>query len=97
MQDDQIKISIDGITHEVDAASTIELTPGESITLTPKHFHKFWAKKGEGKVLIGEVSKINDDRTDNKFIEELGRFADIEEDERPLYLLYDDYKKFLNV
>ena len=94
--DDLVKISIDGITHEVEAGSTIELTPGESVTLTPKHYHKFWAKEGEGKVLIGEVSKINDDRTDNKFIDELGRFTEIEEDEDPLYLLYDDYKKFLN-
>ncbi len=95
--DTPVKISIDGIEHEVEAGSNIELSPGDSVTLNPKHFHKFWAKKGKGRVLIGEVSKINDDRTDNKFIEELGRFADIEEDEDLLYLLYDDYKKFLNL
>ena len=32
-------------------------------------------------VLVGEVSQVNDDRTDNYFLEPIGRFAKIEEDE----------------
>ena len=46
-------------------------------------------------MLIGEVSTVNDDLTDNVFAEPLGRFADIEEDEPPLHLLVSDYDKFL--
>ena len=66
----------------------------QTIMLT---LQKFWAKKGKGKILIGEVSGVNDDRVDNKFLEEIGRFPEIEEDEEPLYLLYDDYKKYIEI
>ncbi len=45
--------------------------------------------------LIGEVSNVNDDRTDNIFREPIGRFADIEEDEAPLHLLVSDYDTWL--
>ena len=45
-------------------------------------------------VLIGEVSRVNDDYVDNRFYEKAGRFPTIEEDEPPLHLLYDDYKKY---
>lgn len=48
-----------------------------------------WAEGG--KALIGEVSKVNDDRVDNRFYEPTGRFPEIEEDEAPLYLLGNEY------
>ena len=35
-------------------------------------------------VLIGEVSMCNDDNTDNRFYEKVGRLSEIEEDE-PIY------------
>lgn len=92
----QVKITMDGVENYVNAGSIIELQPGESVTLTPKHYHEFWAKKGEGKVLVGEVSSINDDYIDNKFYEYIKRFGDIEEDEKPLYLLHIDYEKYVN-
>ena len=41
--------------------------------------------------LIGEVSSVNDDETDNVFREPIGRFSDIEEDCDPKYLLVSDY------
>jgi len=41
--------------------------------------------------LVGEVSECNDDYTDNRFYEEVGRFPAIEEDEPPLYYLVNDY------
>ncbi len=41
--------------------------------------------------LIGEVSKVNDDRVDNHFYNVPGRFPKIEEDEEPLYLMQMDY------
>ncbi len=42
-------------------------------------------------ILLGEVSKVNDDRVDNRFYEPTGRFPAIEEDEAPLYLLGNEY------
>lgn len=92
-----VTVSIDGTKKSLKAGSKIELTPGESITLTPIHYHKFWAKKDYGKILIGEVSSVNDDYKDNIFLEETRRFTQIEEDEAPLYLLSDDYKKYLKI
>lgn len=76
---------LDGIAREVDAGTIVELAPGESITLFPGTFHAFWGQGGD--VVVGEVSTVNDDNTDNFFAEPLARFADIEEDEaiyRPL-------------
>ena len=63
----------------------------ESITLTSGMYHTFWGESGKGKILVGEVSKVNDDRVDNRFYEPVGRFPEIEEDEPPLYLLGMDY------
>ena len=39
----------------------------------------------------GEVSAVNDDKTDNYFAEPTARFADIEEDEPILYPLCNEY------
>lgn len=97
LADTRISVSIDGVSKTYEAGSIVELTPGESITLQNKIYHNFKAKQGHGKVLIGEVSSVNDDYVDNKFLEEFKRFGEIEEDEEPLYLLYDDYKKFINI
>ena len=41
-------------------------------------------------MLVGEVSQVNDDRTDNYFLDPVGRFAEIEEDEPPLRLLWNE-------
>lgn len=94
--DTDISISVDGEIKRVPPGGIVEVTPGESITLPSKLFHKFWAKEKHGKVLIGEVSRINDDKKDNHFYDKVGRFPEIEEDEEPLYLLASDYGKFLN-
>lgn len=87
----EVTVYKDGFTDTVPAGSTIRLQPGESITIQPGLYHSFWGEEGHGTVLVGEVSKVNDDRTDNRFLEETGRFPAIEEDEEPLYLLYQDY------
>jgi D-lyxose ketol-isomerase len=58
-------------------------------------YHRFYGEPGKGKVLVGEVSKVNDDTTDNCFYENVGRFPEIEEDEEPLHLLGSDYGKFI--
>ena len=90
-----LTVSIDGVKKTIQPGELIELEPGDSIYLPTDMEHKFWGKKGHGKVLIGEVSTVNDDYSDNKYYEEVKRFSDIEEDEKPLYLLYDDYDKYL--
>ena len=39
------------------------------------------------------MSMVNDDTTDNRFYDKLPRFAEIEEDEAPAYLLCNEYPK----
>ena len=95
LADSEVTVSIDGVRGTYEAGSIIELNPGESITLKNKVYHNFKAKEGFGKVLIGEVSSVNDDYTDNKFLKNIQRFGEIEEDEKPFYLLYNDYKKYI--
>jgi len=41
--------------------------------------------------LVGEVSRVNDDEKDNRFLDPIGRFPQIEEDEPSLYLLCNEY------
>lgn len=89
--DTPVTVHSDGRTYEVEAGSIVRLTPGESITLHVGQYHSFWGEEGHGKVLVGEVSQCNDDATDNRFYEEVGRFPDIEEDEEIEYLLCGDY------
>jgi hypothetical protein len=95
MDDSDVRVSIDGIRKSVSAGSRLILKPGESICLEPGMYHRFYGESGKGKVLVGEVSAVNDDNNDNRFKEELGRFPDIDEDESPLHLLVSDYSKYL--
>jgi D-lyxose ketol-isomerase len=87
--DTDVTVSMDGVRRGVKAGGVVELGPGESISLPPRLYHQFWGA-GE-RVLVGEVSMVNDDRLDNRFFEPVGRFPDIDEDEPPLYLLVTDY------
>jgi D-lyxose ketol-isomerase len=89
-------ISVDGCRRECEAGEKIILTPGESIFLEPEIYHSFYTQKGSGAVVIGEVSQVNDDLNDNRFLEPLGRFPEIEEDEDPLHLLCTDYRKWMD-
>ena len=91
LADTDVTVYIDGHTEVVPAGTKIRLTPGESITLPQRQYHAFWAEKGFGKVLIGEVSMVNDDNVDNRFYEPQGRFPTIEEYEEPIYLLCNEY------
>ena len=86
-----VAVSMDGRNFSVNAGATIRVLPGESIALPAGQYHKFWGEKGTGTILLGEVSKVNDDRIDNRFYEAVGRFPQIEEDCEPLYLLGNEY------
>jgi D-lyxose ketol-isomerase len=91
--DTPVRLSVDGRNYEAPAGTVVRLTPGGSITLLSGQYHKFWGEPGAGKVLLGEVSMVNDDHTDNRFYDPVGRFPAIEEDEAPLYLLCREYPR----
>ena len=86
-----VEVSIDGVKHVFPAGHVVKLTPGQSITLTQGLYHRFWGEKGCGAVLVAEVSMCNDDNTDNRFYDKVGRFPKIEEDEKPIRLLCNEY------
>ena len=93
--DTPVHFRIDGIEHTVNPGGKVILHPGQSICMEQYLYHRFYGEPGKGKVMVGEVSQCNDDTTDNRFYEQIGRFPDIEEDEQPLHLLCSDYGKFL--
>lgn len=84
-----VSVPTDGVMRNLPAGGLLKLDPGESVTLLPGVWHAFWGEGGD--VLIGEVSTVNDDLTDNVFADPIGRFSRIEEDEPPLHLLVSDY------
>lgn len=86
-----VHIHKDGREIIVSAGTPVKLTPGESISIQPGLYHDFNVEAGTGAVLIGEVSQCNDDNTDNRFYEKMGRFPTIEEDEAPYRLLCNEY------
>ncbi len=86
-----VQVQVDGITTSVPAGGRIALEPGQSITLPPYLYHSFWAE--QGKVLAGEVSRVNDDARDNRFLAPLPRFPAIEEDAVAKYVLCTEYAK----
>ena len=89
----EVRVLTDGREKRRPAGGRLVLNPGESLTLLPGVWHAFWGEEKD--VLIGEVSSVNDDLTDNVFREKIGRFAKIQEDEPPLHLLVSDYDAWL--
>lgn len=93
LSNQDFSVKIDGIRRSFKPGSHIVLEPGESICIEPGLYHRFFVEGG--RVLAGEVSMVNDDRTDNRFLEPLSRYSSIEEDEMPYRLLCGDYEYFL--
>ena len=89
--DTDVTVSKDGVEITVPAGSKITLLPGESITIPPYLYHDFLMPAEGGATLLGEVSMCNDDETDNRFYEPIGRFPVIEEDEEPYRYLCTEY------
>ena len=88
--DTDVHVFMDGIEKVVKPGEEIVVTKGNSITLSPYIAHIFGPRAGTGDCIVGEVSKVNDDHTDNYFIEKIARFADIEEDEPILHPLCNE-------
>ena len=87
-----VTVSMDGVERTVEAGGTVILSPGQSITLPAGLYHKFWG--AESRILVGEVSVVNDDTRDNRFHKAVGRFPEIDEDQPPLRLLTMDYADY---
>lgn len=86
-----VVVYTDGIRRVLPGGTTLDITQGNSITLTPGLYHRFYAKKGCGDIVAGEVSSINDDHTDNLFFQPSQRFIGVIEDEPILHPLANDY------
>ena len=91
--DTDVHVFMDGIEHVVKAGEPVYVSTGNSISLTPYIAHVFGPKPGSGDIIVGEVSKINDDVTDNYFLEGINRYSVVEEDEPMLSPLCNEYEK----
>ena len=87
-----VDVSLDGVRHHVGAGHTFRLKPGDSITLTPFLYHEFWTEEGTGTSIVGEISSVNDDDTDNAFLATVGRFPFINEDVPTTHKLCTEYQ-----
>ena len=88
-----VEVLSDGRKLKLEGGSHLRLKPGESVTLEPHTWHAFWGENG--KVLIVEVSNVNDDRIDNIFRDPIGRFSSVVENTDPVHLLVSDYDTWL--
>ncbi len=93
LDESDVTVEVDAVPRTVAAGGSILLEPGESLTLPDGLYHEFWGV--DDRVLVGEVSLVNDDTTDNYFLDAAGRFPTVEEDEEPLYLLVNDYERYV--
>ena len=75
-----VRILTDGIESTVPAGIAVEITRGNSMTVYPGLYHMFTPKPGCGDLIVGEVSSVNDDNTDNVFEDGCPRFIPVEED-----------------
>lgn len=91
LSDTSFSVSVDGIRRDISPGNKVVLTPGESICLEPYVYHTFYGRPGTGTVIVGEVSDVNDDASDNCFLEKIGRFPEIVEDEAPNHYLCTEY------
>ncbi len=88
-----VMVWMDGVSREVAPGVEMIINRGDSITLTPYIYHKFYAKKERGYLICGEVSSINDDKNDNVFLEIAERFCSVIEDEEMQYVLVNEYER----
>lgn len=90
-QDKPVTICTDGLPRTLKPGEILLLEPGQSVTIPPRLYHDFWALKGSGPVMAGEVSSVNDDKTDNRFLLPAGRFPQIQEDVEAKFVLCGEY------
>ncbi len=86
-EESDVTLYCDGQPVTVKAGGVVKVTTGNSITLEPYVYHRFFAEGGD--LIVGEVSKVNDDAADNHFSEEM--HLTLEEDEPVRHVLCGGY------
>ena len=86
----KIDVLVDGEIVSIAPREPLILKRGQSVTVERNIYHKFYSAEGSGMVMAGEVSQVNDDNKDNYFLESVGRFAEIQEDEEILHPLWNE-------
>ena len=94
LTDAPISVYQDGILHTYQPGELVFIEPGGSITLEPGVAHTFGPKPGSD-LIVGEVSKINDDFTDNYRFEKIPAPCPVEEDAPMLHPLCTEYEVLL--
>jgi len=94
LADTPVVLQCDGVERTLEPGAVVSFPPGESVSIPAGVYHRFLGRAGTGTVLVGEVSKVNDDRVDNRFHDPVGRFPKVDEDEPPLHLLTEDYRRY---
>lgn len=94
--DTEVHVRMDGIERVFQPGESIKVYPGNSISLTPYMAHVFGPLAGKGALVAGEVSKVNDDTTDNYFLPPTNRFSEIVEDAPILHPLCNEYDRVLS-
>lgn len=93
LSNEPLTLQIDGCARVLQPGEELLLAPGQSVSIPPFTYHKFWAKQGTGHVLSMEVSSVCDDLTDNFWYQQAKRFPEIEEDAPRVHVLCSEYGK----
>ena len=86
-----VTASLDGFQITFKAGEGIPLLTGSSITIKSNLYHQFYAKKKNGPVVSIEIGSVNNDLSDNYWLEKVKRFPKITEDTKKRYLLCSEY------
>ena len=86
----KIDVLVDGEIVSIAPREPLILKRGQSVTVERNIYHRFYSVEGSGMVMAGEVSQVNDDNKDNYFLEGVGRFTSIEEDEKAIHPLWNE-------
>ena len=86
----KIDVLVDGEIVSIAPREPLILKRGQSVTVERNIYHKFYSAEGSGMVMAGVCSQVNDDNKDNYFLESVGRFAEIQEDEEILHPLWNE-------
>jgi len=90
LADRPVVVEVDGVSRKIKAGEKLILEPGESVSIPPMLCHQFCACARDEAVLVGEISSLNDDSSDNCFIHGIAERT-IEQDTDTRYLLLSEY------
>ena len=88
-----VLVLMDGMQQTVAAGTWVKILPGGSMTIYPGLYHCFLVEEAHERLIIGEVSSINDDTIDNYFAESNERFSEVIEDAPWTIPLVNEYAR----